>query len=231
MHVKGKEKIVAALDIGYKICQLDLYKKKEASILGNIYIGKVKNIAENIRAAFIEIENGTVCYYSLEEKAEPFFVNQKKNNRVCIGDELLVQVCREPIRGKLPCVTCDLNLAGRYVVLTSKFEPLGFSGKLKAQRKQELRELLQAHLPEDAGVILRTNSMHAEDTKILEELDQLYGQLKEIQKKAGMRTCFSKLFVSMPSYLQVLQNLYVDELEEIVTDDKELFETIQVYLE
>ena len=43
MHVKGKEKIVAALDIGYKICQLDLYKKEEESILGNIYIGKVKN--------------------------------------------------------------------------------------------------------------------------------------------------------------------------------------------
>lgn len=234
MHVKGKEKIVVALDIGYKICQLDLfdlYKKEEASILGNIYIGKVKNIAENIRAAFIEIENGTVCYYSLEEKAEPFFVNQKKNNRVCIGDELLVQVCREPIRGKLPCVTCDLNLAGRYVVLTSKFEPLGFSGKLKAQRKQELRELLQAHLPEDAGVILRTNSAHAEGGEILEELDKLYGQLKEIQKKSGMRTCFSKLFISMPPYLQVLQNLYADELEEIVTDDKELFETIQIYLE
>ena len=54
MHVKGKEKIVAALDIGYKIWQLDLYKKAEASILGNIYIGKVKNIAENIREAFIE---------------------------------------------------------------------------------------------------------------------------------------------------------------------------------
>ena len=46
MHVKGKEKIVAALDIGYKICQLDLYKKKEASILGNIYIGKVKRNGE-----------------------------------------------------------------------------------------------------------------------------------------------------------------------------------------
>ena len=166
----------------------------------------------------------------LRGKAEPFFVNQKKNNRVCIGDELLVQVCREPIRGKLPCVTCDLNLAGRYVVLTSKLNRWLFR-KIKSTEKTELRELLQAHLPEDAGVILRTNSMHAEDTKILEELDQLYGQLKEIQKKAGMRTCFSKLFVSMPSYLQVLQNLYVDELEEIVTDDKELFETIQVYLE
>lgn len=59
---------------------------------------KSKNIAENIRAAFIEIENGIICYYSLEEKAEPFFVNQKKNNRVCIGDELLVQVCRERLR-------------------------------------------------------------------------------------------------------------------------------------
>ena len=46
MHVKGKEKIVAALDIGYKICQLDLYKKEEASILGNIYIGKVKRNGE-----------------------------------------------------------------------------------------------------------------------------------------------------------------------------------------
>ena len=53
MHVKGKEKIVVALDIGYKICQLDLYKKEEASILGNIYIGKGKNIAQNTRAAFI----------------------------------------------------------------------------------------------------------------------------------------------------------------------------------
>lgn len=231
MQVKGKEKIVAALDIGYKICQLDLYKKEEASILGNIYIGKIKNIAENIRAAFIEIENGIICYYSMDEKAEPFFVNKKKNNRVCVGDELLVQVSREPIRGKLPCVTCDLNLAGRYVVVTAKFEPLGFSGKLKVARKQELRELLKESLPEDAGVILRTNSAHASDEEILKELEQLYTQLKEIQRKAGMRTCFSKLFAPMPQYLQILQNLYIEELEEIITDDKELLESIRTYLE
>ena len=66
MQVRGKERIVAALDIGYKINHLEVHKKESGHILGNIYIGNVKNIAENIRAAFVEIQDGIMCYYSMD---------------------------------------------------------------------------------------------------------------------------------------------------------------------
>lgn len=231
MQVRGKERIVAALDIGYKINHLEVHKKESDHILGNIYIGKVKNIAENIRAAFVEIQDGIMCYYSMDEKGTPYFVNQKKNRQLKPGDELLVQVIREGMRGKLPCVSCDLNLSGRYIVITAVPEPLGFSGKLKAEEKRRLRELLLPVLPEDAGVIVRTNSREAKEEEILEEFQKLYGELQEIREKARTRTCFSLLRESMPEYMQVLQNVYTKELEEIITDNRILYEQIRKYLE
>ena len=119
-----------------RICQLHIAAQENKGILGNIYIGKVQSIVKNIHAAFIEIANGVNCYYSMDEKSEIFFTNQKKDKTMKIGDEVLVQVSREGIKTKLPCVTGNLNFTGRYLVLTSQRKELGFSGKLKKEEKK-----------------------------------------------------------------------------------------------
>ncbi len=231
MDISGRKRLTAALIQDRKVCQLDICRFEHKSILGNIYVGKVKNIAENIRAAFIEIADGIMCYYSMDEKSVPLYTNRKKSGKLKPGDELLVQVCRETIRGKLPCVTCDLNFPGRYLVVTAVWAMPGFSGKLNAEEKKRLKETLQPVLPKDAGVIVRTNSRNAAEEELLSELDRLLECLRQVKEKALTRTCFSLIYENQPEYLQVLQNVYEQDLEEIVTDNRELYEQVARYLE
>lgn len=230
MNYRNTPILVAALEKEGRICQLNPMSLNSDSILGNIYIGKVKNIQKNIQAAFIEIENGIMCYYSMAEKASPCFVNVKKNNVLKIGDEMIVQVSKEGIKSKLPYVSSNLNFTGRYLVLTSERKELGFSGKLKKEEKKQIREILKDKIPENVGIIVRTNCRDAQEEEILHELKELMKRYEAVLQKGKSRVCFSVLEKSMPEYVQILQNLYSQDLEEIVTDKQELYECAVQYL-
>jgi len=230
MNYRNTPILVAALEKEGRICQLNPMSLNSDSILGNIYIGKVKNIQKNIQAAFIEIENGIMCYYSMVEKASPCFVNVKKNNVLKIGDEMIVQVSKEGIKSKLPYVSSNLNFTGRYLVLTSERKELGFSGKLKKEEKKQIREILKDKIPENVGIIVRTNCRDAQEEEILHELEELMKRYEAVLQKGKSRVCFSVLEKSMPEYVQILQNLYSQDLEEIVTDKQELYECAVQYL-
>ncbi len=230
MEYRNTSILVAALEREGRICQLNPMDLNSEGILGNIYVGKVKNIQKNIQAAFIEIADGIMCYYSMAEKSSPYFVNVKKNNVLKMGDEIIVQVSREGIKSKLPYVTSNLNFTGRYLVLTSERKELGFSGKLKKEEKKRIREILKDRIPENVGVIVRTNCREAQEEEILHELDELLKRYEEVLKKGNSRVCFSVLEKSMPEYVQILQNIYGQELEEIITDKQDLYENTLQYL-
>lgn len=226
----GKEILFAALEEQGRISQLTFSETASGGILGNIYIGKVQNIVKNIHAAFIEIADGIMCYYSLDDKAEPVFTNSKKDSVMKIGDEVIVQVSKEGMKTKLPSVTSNLNFTGRYLVLTSQRKELGFSGKLNKEEKKRIREFLEGSMPENAGIIVRTNARNAKKEEILEELKNLQSRYEALLKKGRSRVCFSLLEKHMPEYLQTLQNVYTQALDEIVTDDAEVFQAVQNYL-
>lgn len=226
----GKEILFAALEEQGRISQLTFSETASGGILGNIYIGKVQNIVKNIHAAFIEIADGIMCYYSLDDKAEPVFTNPKKDSVMKIGDEVIVQVSKEGMKTKLPSVTSNLNFTGRYLVLTSQRKELGFSGKLNKEEKKRIREFLEGSMPENAGIIVRTNARNAKKEEILEELKNLQSRYEALLKKGRSRVCFSLLEEHMPEYLQTLQNVYTQALDEIVTDDAEVFQAVQNYL-
>ena len=226
----GKEILFAALEEQGRISQLTFSETASGGILGNIYIGKVQNIVKNIHAAFIEIADGIMCYYSLDDKAEPVFTNSKKDSVMKIGDEVIVQVSKEGMKTKLPSVTSNLNFTGRYLVLTSQRKELGFSGKLNKEEKKRIREFLEGSMPENVGIIVRTNARNAKKEEILEELKNLQSRYEALLKKGRSRVCFSLLEEHMPEYLQTLQNVYTQALDEIVTDDAEVFQAVQNYL-
>ena len=105
LNYKEKDLLAAALEQNGRICQMNFTGAGKRSILGNIYIGKVKNIVKNIHAAFVEIAHGEMCYYSMDEKEKPVFTNPKKDQVLKAGDEIVVQVSREGMKTKLPAVT------------------------------------------------------------------------------------------------------------------------------
>ena len=220
----------AALEEQGRISQLNFSETASKGILGNIYVGKVQNIVKNIHAAFIEIADGIMCYYSLDDKADPVFTNPKKDSVMKIGDEVIVQVSKEGMKTKLPSVNSNLNFTGRYLVLTSQRKELGFSGKLNKEEKKRIREFLEGEMPENAGIIVRTNARNAKREEILEELKNLQTRYETLLKKGHSRVCFSLLEEHMPDYLQTLQNVYTQTLDEIVTDNSEVFQAVQNYL-
>ena len=119
-----------------KLMELSLHPLEHASILGNIYIGKVRNIVKNIQAAFVEIENGMLCYLPLEDVQAPVYTKPKKEGQPLVqGDELLVQVSREAVKTKQPSVTTKISMNGKYLVFTIGNGKLGCSGKLSGAEK------------------------------------------------------------------------------------------------
>ena len=74
--------------------------EEECSLIGNIYVGKVKNIVKNIDAAFVEIKKGVLCFLPLSEAEGAIFVTPKEQKKLVVGDELLVQVLKDGVKTK-----------------------------------------------------------------------------------------------------------------------------------
>lgn len=227
--LQDREIRLSCLVSGQRLLEARCQHLDAESILGNIYIGRVQKVVKNIRAAFIEIAPGFSCYYPLDESSHPIFVKKIPSPNLVQGDELLVQVQKESVKTKAPTVTTNLNLTGRYVVLTSENKRIGVSSKLDKTFREHFKELLEAQNYHDFGVIVRTNAKSASDEEILSEIDWLAKRLSDIAGKAGLRTCFSCMYRANSKYMSYLQNCYQEDLSEIITDLPEVFAEIETY--
>ena len=235
MEIHGVSCTVAALSEEERIVEIRLESDQEKSILGNIYTGQVENIASNIQAAFVQIEPGKRCYYPLAEAQRAVFsAGRKGNGPLRPGDELLVQVSRDAMKGKLPALTSNLNFTGRYLVLTTGDKKFGLSSKLA----QEDRHRLSGWLKEEAerpdkefGIIVRTNAADASKEEILKELEWLKGRYHKAVVQGRNRTCFSLVLETEPFYVAAVRDAYGRDLDEIITDVPEIREMILGYLE
>ena len=226
MDFGGENLLVSAKEEEGRICQFHIVREGEEKLLGNIYIGKVKNIKKNIHCAFIEIVPGKMCYYDLEEGEPPLFTNPKKDRILKEGDEVVVQISREGIKSKLPSVTGNLNFTGKYLVLTSQRKQLGFSAKLTKEEKARIRSILQEHISGEEGIIVRTNAREASPEELEKELFRLREKYRELRQRAMSRVCYTLLEKGMAEPLRILQGVYIRDLEEIVTDDREIWTQI-----
>lgn len=205
------------------------YGKKKAEP-GNIYIGRVSNIVKNIQAAFIDIGEGNICYYSMKEKYPPIFTRKIGKKSLCIGDELLVQVSKEAIKTKVPTVTGKLNFTGKYAVLTHADTRIGYSSKLTESQKATLRPIVELYSGNDYGWILRTNAGTVGEKTLRSELENLVTQYNNLLAYAKTRTCFSCMKQAPPAYLTELRNVYQDSLDEIVIGDPQIYEEVKEFL-
>ena len=107
--------------------------------IGAVYIGKVKSLARNIDACFVEIAEGEICFLPLKDAVTPYLVNRPSDGRILEGDELLVQVVRDAQKAKRASVTAHISLSNEYFVLTTGNTNVGYSLKLSDEKKSALK--------------------------------------------------------------------------------------------
>ena len=212
-------------------CSLPDSDQHRQPVLGDIYIGNVKNIAANIGAAFIEIAPGKECYYDLSQAPQAIFTHKIGKKPLCIGDELVVQISREAVKTKSPTVSSNINFTGRYAVLTTGNTRIGTSGKLPRSLRDTYKEKLSHLKNEDYGLIIRTNAKDVPFETVLEEIRKLENACVKLKETAPFRTCFSCLQEAPPSYITDLKNVYADGLSAIITDDSKLYQQIHGFLQ
>lgn len=196
---------------------------------GGIYIGRVQRVLPNLNAAFVEIQPGLACFLPADATRHPVYTKKIHPLRMVQNEELLVQVSRGAKGRKAPSVSTNINLTGRYLVLTSGSRRLGLSSKLKKGERDHLRKLLAPLLPDDIGIIVRTNARYATDDEIFSELSILEKQWHYIRSYAASKKCFSCIQPAEESYIKAFRDLNLTLYEEAVTDLPEVYEKLQMY--
>ena len=222
----GQEFFLAAAFDEKRMTQIQVEAVSKSSILGNIYIGRVENIATNIQAAFVDIAKGVSCFLPLEEAKNAVFTKKNGKKDLCIGDELLVEVTREKQKNKPASVSANLNFSGKYLILTTGNHLLGISRKLHATERERLQALLKDQITDTFGIVVRTAAKDASDEEILKELEMLTKQCHACLQGAMHRTAFTRLREAPPFYLQFLKNRNLTEVQKITTDIPSVHEVL-----
>lgn len=204
----------------------------QESLIGSIYIARVKDIVKQLDAAFVEIAPGQICYLPLEDVSHPIFVKKGMSKNIQQGDELVVQVCRDGIKTKYPSVTTNLTFHGKYILLTSGNQNLSVSSKLAKTERESLKQFLREETSEyeNCGWLIRTNASGIDLSLLRKEMQQQYRQYRDLVSAAMHRTCFTCLRQNTQTWLKRLTDLYKDAASVYLTDSKALYEQIMDYL-
>lgn len=231
---KKNDMILTAWVEDGRIHQLQADSVHSKSVLGNIYVGKVRNIVKNINAAFVEFEKGQMGYLSLKDCKHPIHTDavSHKDERVLIGDELLVQVEKEALKTKPPTLSATLDFSGKYIVLSAGSDRVSISRKIKDKDdRKRLHDFLDAYSKDkDFGFIARTNSAKAGEEELQNEVIRLQKCYENIIQYGTHKTQFTCLYEAPSGYLGSIRDMYEDRIGEVLTDSKELHERISGFL-
>jgi len=232
--------------------EIFIERESRRSIMNNIYKGRVIRVLPGMQSAFVEIGlNRTAFLYvseispidpsvfqdeiemEVDPKQKKYFSGEIRiQDLVKEGQEILVQVIREPIGDKGAQITTYLTLAGRYLVYMPEARQIGVSRKIENEKdRHRLRKLVESLRPEGAGgFIIRTASGRASDNEIKSELDYLLRLWGEIKDKALRSPCPSPVYEEPALELRVIRDYLSPETSRIIVNDKSSFERIQEFL-
>lgn len=203
--------------------------REQQSILGNIYAARVERVAEGIHGAFLEIGEKQKCYYSLSAE-QPVKLSPGHEDKLYGGDIILVQIIKDAVKTKLPVCTGNISLNGKYFVFTLANKRAGISKKIRDKEERErLNTLIKAYASEKYGIVVRTNASGVSEDVLLEELSQLQLRYNDLMRKAAISTGKTLLYKEPPHYITLGKELPAKELDEIITDNKDIFEELQEY--
>lgn len=156
---------------------------------------------------------------------------KKKEVTLTKGQEIIVQVTKEPVGKKGVRVTSQVSLPGRFLVLLPFDGKIGISKKIVSFReRRRLRRLVRSILPVGFGVIVRTNAEHQDEKLFLQDLESLLKTWREIEATAKEEQPPALIYKDMATTSSVIRDLFSEQVEHVVVDDKRLFREIKSYI-
>ena len=163
-------------------------RNQDASLIGNVYLGRVQNVLPSMEAAFVDIGRGrNAVLYSGEVDWDAVETgNQPRRIELALksGDRVLVQVTKDPVGHKGARLTSQISLPGRYLVYVPAGSMNGISRKLPDTERARLKRILKEVLPESAGVIVRTAAEGATEEQLTLDVQRLTAQWQHISSSS-----------------------------------------------
>jgi ribonuclease E len=213
-------------------------KNQDASLIGNVYLGRVQNVLPSMEAAFVDIGRGrNAVLYSGEVDWDAAAVNSPGANQtrrielaLKPGDKVLVQVTKDPIGHKGARLTSQVSLPGRYLVYVPNGSMNGISRKLPDTERARLKKILKEVLPDNVGVIVRTAAEGATDEQLTLDVNRLTAQWASIAKQVDTVSGPALLHSEPDLLIKIVRDVFNEDFHKMVISGDDAQEVIESYL-
>jgi len=253
INITRDEIRVGLLEAG-QLVEFYVERKRDASLVGNIYKGRIVKILPGMQSAFVDIglDKAAFLYVTdihegLEEFA-PFLEDEEKENSIELvskrgrpdltieelvqeGQEILVQVSKDPIGSKGARVTSYITMPGRYLVLMPNVEHIGISRRIADElERTRLRTIVDDIKLKGYGLIIRTASEGSTEDEIKKDLDLLLLLWETIQKKKEKVSAPSLLYSDLDLIFRSVRDLMIQDVKRLIIDSSEEYERIKEFV-
>ncbi len=253
INVTQGEIRVALLE-GGQVVEFYIERKRGASLVGNIYKGKVVKILPGMQSAFVDIglEKAAFLYvgdiHTGKDEFAPLFEDEESDDSMDFlqrrgrfemsideilqeGQELLVQVSKDPIGSKGARVTSYITLPGRYLVLMPGVDHVGISRRISNEEERErLKSLVSGIRPAGYGLIIRTVSENSQDEDIANDLKFLVLLWENLEKKKNKVPARGLLYGDLDLVFRSIRDLMTQNMERFVIDSMEEYNRIYEFV-
>jgi ribonuclease G len=252
INVTQGEIRVALLE-GGQVVEFYIERKRGASLVGNIYKGKVVKILPGMQSAFVDIglEKAAFLYVGDIQTGDEFaplfedeengdsmdFLQKRGRSEMSIdevlqeGQELLVQVSKDPIGSKGARVTSYLTFPGRYLVLMPDVDHVGISRRISNEEERErLKALVTEIKPEGYGLIIRTASENSQEDEIKRDLEFLLLLWENLKKKKDKVPLRGLLYGDLDLVFRSVRDLMTQNVERFIIDSVEEYNRITEFV-
>ncbi|WP_425546148.1 Rne/Rng family ribonuclease, partial [Agromyces terreus] len=212
-------------------------RNQDASLIGNVYLGRVQNVLPSMEAAFVDIGRGrNAVLYSGEVDWDAAAENGEKNQPRRIelalkpGDRVLVQVTKDPVGHKGARLTSQVSLPGRYLVYVPNGSMNGISRKLPDTERARLKKILKEVLPENQGVIVRTAAEGATEEQLTLDVNRLIAQWADISTQLEKVQAPALLHSEPDLLIKIVRDVFNEDFQKMIIEGDEARGTIERYL-
>src|SRR5918994_1749255 len=224
----------------WKVAELYVERRGRRSIVGNIYKGKVDNVLPGMEAAFVDIGLERNGFLHVDEIVMPDGKAVPKRGRgkgrridelIKPGQEIVVQVVKDPLKTKGARLSVQLSIAGRYLVYMPQGGGIGVSKRLPDAERQRLRKLIEKVDVGEGGVIVRTAAQGAKKEDFVREIAYLHRLDEVVAERAKKSAAGEMIFQEADLSIRVVRDVLVEEFEGAVIDDPKQHERVTKFLQ
>src|SRR3954452_21745860 len=221
---------------GWRGSELYIERRHSRSIVGNIYKGKVDNVLPGLEAAFVDIGLDKNGFLHVDDIVMPG-VEVARRGRTSgkgakiaqllkPGQEIIVQVMKDPLKTKGARLSMQLSIAGRYLVYVPQGEGVGVSRRLGDKERDRVRKEAKGLDLQGGGAIIRTAASGATREDFEREIKYLFKLYEILQKRAGETPAPAMVFQEADLSVRVVRDIFSAQFERAIVDDQKQYERL-----